>query len=253
VLEEESQKQRLIKLAKANSEFYFKDQYKKTYAKIRLKDHSEIISLDSNKFKYFLSKLYYDYTKGMVVNQESLNDTIRVIEANTVFEGPTIPLNLRTAWSSTRDAIYYDMIDEKWRCIKITKDGWNIINSSETSTALFIRFNQNPQVVPERNYDSEIFDKFLDLTNIIDPKNRLLTKVWVISLFIPDIPHAINITHGEKGSAKTTFCVMIKDVIDPDALGLLTTPNDKKEFVQQLSHNHLVVYDNVAIIIWWYL
>jgi hypothetical protein len=252
-LEEESQKQRLIKLAKANSEIYFKDQYKKTYAKIRLKDHSEIISLDSNKFKHFLSKLYYDYTKGMIVNQESLNDTIRIIEANTIFEGQTIPLNLRIAWGNdTHDSIYYDMTDEKWRCIKITKDGWNIINGGETSTTLFIRYNQNPQVEPDRNYDSDIFDKLLDLTNIKDPKNRLLTKVWIISLLIPDIAHAINITHGEKGSAKTTFCVMIKELVDPDALGLLTTPNDKKEFVQQLSHNHLVVYDNVKSVPHWF-
>jgi hypothetical protein len=144
------------------------------------------------------------------------------------------------------------MTDEKWRCIKITKDGWNIINSDETSTKLFIRYNQNPQVEPDRNNDSDIFDKLLDLTNIKDPKNRLLTKVWIISLFIPDIAQAINITHGEKGSAKATFCVMIKELVDPDALGLLTTPNDKKEFVQQLSHNHLVVYDNVKSVPHWF-
>ena len=71
-------------------------------------------------------------------------------------------------------------------------------------------------------------------------------------MLVPEIAHAINITHGEKGSAKTTLCVMVKDLIDPDALGLLTTPNDKKEFVQQLSHNHLVVYDNVKSVPHWF-
>ena len=36
-----------------------------------------------------------------------------------------------------------------------------------------------PQVEPDRTYDQDIFEKFLDLTNIKDPKARLLTKVWI--------------------------------------------------------------------------
>jgi len=254
-LEEESQKQHLIKLAKANTQIFFRDQYGKTYAKIQLKEHREVISLDNKKFKHFLSKLYYDHTNANIVSQETLNDTIYLLQAETYFEGQTIPLNLRVAWNDGKDTIYYDMTDDKSRYIKISNDKWEIINrdsKDNTTTPFFIRYNQQSQVDPDINYSQDIFDKFLDLTNIQDPKHRLITKVWITSLPIPEISHAINIAYGEKGSAKTTFCIMVKNLIDPDKLDLLSPPTDKSEFVQQLNHNYLVVYDNVKNVPHWF-
>src|ERR1051326_3804804 len=255
----------LIKLAKTNTKKLFKDQYGKGYAKIHLKDHNEIISLDNSKFKYFLSKLYYDHTgRGDIAGQESINDAIRVLYSEIFFEDNTLTLNLRVAWNKEKDTIYYDMTDEKWRCIEITKGKWEIVTDSGSSIkssnnnndsillSSFIRYNQTPQVEPDRTYDSGVFEKFLDLTNIKDPKARLLTKVWIISLLIPDISHAINITHGEKGSAKTSLCMKVKQLIDPDALELLTIPKKKEEFVQQLNHNYLVVYDNIKKVRGWF-
>jgi hypothetical protein len=51
----ETRSQILIKLAKANTEIFFKDQYGKAYARVRIKDHNEIINLESNKFKSLVS------------------------------------------------------------------------------------------------------------------------------------------------------------------------------------------------------
>jgi hypothetical protein len=73
----------------------------------------------------------------------------------------------------------------------------------------------------DKNYPEGIFDKFLDLMHILDQKHRLLTKVWIVSLLIPDIPHPINITFGEKGGSKSTFCRFIKRLVDPDKIDYL--------------------------------
>jgi hypothetical protein len=45
---------------------------------------------------------------------------------------------------------------------------------------------------------------------------------------------------------------MVKQLIDPDALELLTIPTKKEEFVQQLNHNYLVVYDNIKKVPRWF-
>ncbi len=137
-----------------------------------------------------------------------------------------------------------------WRCIKITQQRWHIV--AQDSPVLFTRFNQKAQVEPDRNYSDDIFDKFLDLMHINDQGHRLLTKVWIVSLLIPDVPHPINITFGEKGSSKSTFCRFVKRLIDPDKIELLTIPKDKSEFVQQLYHNYLAVYDNVKKLPYWF-
>jgi DNA polymerase elongation subunit (family B) len=244
----ETRSQILIKLAKANTEIFFKDQYGKAYARIQIKDHNEIINLESNKFKCFLSKLYYENSNEKVASQEAINDTIRLLQAETLFEdNNTIPLNLRVALKD--GAFYIDMTDDKYRSIKMTKDtSWKIVNDTPP---LFIRYNQKPQVEPDRNYEPDIFDKFLDMTNIKDPQHRLLVKVYIPSLFIPDIQHPILLLHGEPNSAKTTLYVMIKQIVDPAKPKLLSIHNDRSEFIQQLSHNYVAYYDNVKHVPEW--
>jgi DNA polymerase elongation subunit (family B) len=241
----------LIRLARENTALFFKDQYGVPYGKILVSEHSEILALVSTKFEYYLSKLYYDFTEGEIVRQESLNNAKRVLIAETIFEAPTRDLNLRVAWGERRsEEICYDLADPNWRCIQITNEGWQIVNSD--FPVMFARFNQKPQVLPDKNYPSQIFDDFLDLMHIKDPGHRLLTKVWIISLFIPEFPHPIGITYGEKGGSKSTFCRFVKRLVDPDKVELLTTPQEKAEFVQQLHHNYLAVYDNIKKLPPWF-
>jgi hypothetical protein len=69
--------------------------------------------------------------------------------------------------------------------------------------------------------------------------------VYIGTLFVPDIPHAMLVLHGEKGSAKSTLQTLIKELVDPAKPRLLTIYNDPKEFIQQLAHNHAAYYDNL--------
>src|SRR6188474_2283619 len=105
------------------------------------------------------------------------------------------------------------MSNDKWQCLKISKQGWEVL--SHTPSPLFVRFNQTPQGEPDRSFDPNIFDKFLELTNLKQDQDRILLKVYIVSLFIPDIPHAMLILHGEKGSAKSTLLALIKLLVDP--------------------------------------
>jgi len=121
----------LIKLALANSTL-FQDEFNEPHALVKIKDYYEALSIAGTKFKRNLSKLYYDSSEGnKIVSTEVLNSVVHHLQADAEFDGKTIPLHLRTAWSNqeTKDAIYYDMSDEKRRCIKVTKDGWKIVDN----------------------------------------------------------------------------------------------------------------------------
>jgi hypothetical protein len=104
---------------------------------------------------------------------------------------------------------------------------------------------------PSNSYDIHTLDKFLHLANIQENSTRHLLKVYMISLVIPDIPHPMLQLHGEKGSTKSTLESFIKRIIDPSNPELLTIPYDRKEFVQQVSHNHTVYYDNTKVVPKW--
>lgn len=239
----------LVEIAKNNTKQFFKDQYGTAFAIVRIVDHNEIISLESSRFKRLLSKLFYDNNDHGVAGTDSINSAIQILQAIAEYESPTIPLSLRVAWSKNKDSIYYDLTDEKWRCVQVSKDGWDIINDSPI---LFIRYNQVPQMDPSREYGADIFERFFDLTNVKDESGRLLLKTYIVSMFIPDIDHAMLILHGEKGSAKSTLQTMIKILVDPAKPSLITIPTDKDEFVRQMNHNYVACYDNIKYIPKWF-
>ena len=57
--------------------------------------------------------------------------------------------------------------------------------------------------------------------------------------------------HGEQGSAKSTLQELVKMLIDPSYVKTFTFPRDSNEFIQQLSHNYIVYYDNISEIKEW--
>lgn len=152
----------LVELAMKNIGLLFKDQYGTAYALVHIADHDEIARVESNRFKRYLSKLFYDVNGGKIINAEALTNAIQVIQAKAEYDGNTIPLSLRVAWHD--NGIHYDLTDEKWRSIWITNDSWEIIN--KTPTPLFVRYNQTVQTEPDRDYGSDIVDKFFALTNL---------------------------------------------------------------------------------------
>jgi hypothetical protein len=135
------------------------------------------------------------------------------------------------------------MTDDKWQCVKISKNGWELLD--KTPIPMFTRYKQTSQAEPDRNYQEDILDRFLQLTNLKEEEDKILLSVYIMTLFIPDIPHVISQIHGEKGSAKSTLQTLIKILVDPGKPKLLTIYNDIKEFIQQLAHNYVAFYDNM--------
>jgi hypothetical protein len=236
----------LVKLAMENSKL-FKDEFSLPYALVKIKNHFEVLSIESKKFKRYLSNLYYDNNDQKTANSGAIETAISALAAKSIFEGQTIQLHLRIAWvnSETKDSIIYDLTDENRRCIKISKgEGWKIIDNQ--IEILFKRYgHQLPQLEPSPDYDEKVFDKFVDSMNLSNESDKILVKVWIISLLIPEIPIPMALPYGPEGSAKYTFQRKIKSLIDPSSLDLLSIYNDKTQLIQQLSHNFLCFYDNV--------
>jgi hypothetical protein len=254
--------QKLVELA-LNNCMLFKDEFGIPHTLVKIDDYYDVLPVETTKFKRYISKLYYDANEGKIAYPEAVKTAVAQLEAKAEFEGKIIPLHLRVAWSNpnTKDVIYYDLSDPKRRCVKITDNNWNIVDNQ--IEVLFRRYRHlSPQIEPIKvlsNIDdidntdnnSKTLDKFIDLLNIKDDDNKLLLKCYIISLFIPDVPKPILMLHGEQGSAKSTLQELIKMVVDPNSIKTLTFPRDSNDFIQQLSHNYVAVYDNISDIKEW--
>ena len=251
----------LVALAsrKENTEQFFKDQYGRPYVAARLgKDKIlAIMPLKGSKYKNFLSKLFRENRKGEIIGEDAINNAISSLSAIADFDGETIPLHLRVAWGKKENnakegCIYYDMTDALGRMVEISNDDWSIINGGDSDVPiLFKRHNQTPQITPDRNYTKDIFDRFLNLTNVRSEEHRHLLKVLIVSSLIPEIDHPILTTYGPQGAAKSFLLTLIKMLVDPSKPVLLTLLRNIPEFIQQVNHNYLAYYDNVKYIPYW--
>ena len=258
--EESNKVDELIKLVleSENTEKLFNDQYGKPFAAVRIdkKGYLEILSMSSTKFKRYLTKLYRENIHTSI-SDGSLNTVILNLVAEAEFSSEIIPLHLRVSWGSDinksrSDCIYYDLYDTKGNIIEISKDGWRTINERDSDVPiLFRKYHQQPQVEPDRNYPSDIFDQLLNLTNVKSSNHRHLLKVYIISIMIPEIDHVILTTYGPKGAAKSFLLELIKKLIDPTKPTLLTLHRNIEQFIQQVNHNYINYYDNVKYIPYW--
>jgi hypothetical protein len=76
-------------------------------------------------------------------------------------------------------------------------------------------------------------------------------KCYIISLFVPGIPLAILILHGQPNSAKTTLLTLIKRVVDPCITETSGPRKDIAELSQTFSQNHISYFDNLSYIPNW--
>ena len=150
----------------------FKDQTGAFYAVIEKNNHDELLKMNSEEFNRYLSKLYYD-TENKVISKNTINNSKRVLESFT-----TETRTLYNRLAKIGNTIYYDLNNEEWQCVKITKDGWQI----DKNPLLFLSGDPNRiQVQPRLPFQENLsFDKSGEIRPVRDLINRF---------FIPhDVP-----------------------------------------------------------------
>jgi hypothetical protein len=232
----------------------FIDEYGEAHIALTISDHLEVFTIDSNKFRDWFRLFNFEQFQSIMSDDQisKLCSMMRSYASSEKYGGEQINLNLRTALINidNQQEWLYDLTNKNWEFIKITSDGWYIIKNE----IIFRRYlNQKPQVIPDRNYEPNIFDRFMRLINVKDDdKNtKLLLKVYIVSLFIPEIQKVVLMLHGSQGSAKTFLQELIKSLVDPSIPKTISLPRDKQQLIQQLSHYYVTSYDNISHIPAW--
>lgn len=214
----------------------FVDQYGESYAHIQTEGHAETLPMRGRKFALWTRKLFWEGA-DRTIGQDTLTTAIATLEGKATFEGETVHLHNRVAKHS--ESYWYDLTDPAWSAIRVTESGWEQVASPPI---LFRReAHQKAQCIPVGSGDIRLLLPFL---NIPSEAHRTLLLVYIVSCFVPDIPHPIPVIHGDHGSAKSTLLRMMRRIIDPSETELLSLPKPD-EAIQQLAHHWTPYYDNV--------
>ncbi len=229
-----------------------KDQFNEFYVTLKINDHVECVPFESDRFKNVIRNEYFE-EKGQILSDDRLDGILKLIESQMMYNDDikTVDLNLRVAKTGNGEdsTFYYDLTNQKWEILKITSEGWDIVK--DNSIPIFKRYDNNnsPQVIPSKEYGKEAhWDRFLKLFNLETKSDIVLLSVYMVSLFVPDIPKGILVLSGNGGGAKTMTFKMIKNIVDPGSADTFSFPKQVNDLVQILSHHHVNFFDNVSSI-----
>lgn len=215
----------------------FCDDIEEKYAAVDVNGHKEVYKINSKKFKMWLTKKYYDET-GKAPGSDAMNQALGIFEMKAMYGGDERTLARRC--TKHEDKYYYDLADSNWRNVIIEKDGWRIVDDAPI---LFVRNkNMKAQVLPEQHSDLSILNKHYRYKN---KEDEILHMVNIVTKFIPDIAHPIDVIHGEKGASKTTSMKKDRSIVDPAVRDVVSMPTSKEDLALILSNNYMPCFDNL--------
>jgi hypothetical protein len=208
-----SQADTLIKMALESGAELFHTPVDDSYISFDVNDHRETWPVRSRATRYWLIRGFYLVTQK-APNSEAIQTALNLLEAKARFDGRRQEVNLRTAWHG--GALYYDLCDQRWRTVQISKAGWRIVDKPPVK---FIRYRHMAAQVEPRPGGN--IDDLFEFINVKSDTDRKLLRAWNIVGLIPDIPRPAQVLHGDQGSGKSTMARRQRELIDPSSMPLL--------------------------------
>ena len=195
--------------------------------------------------KSFRAKLAaaYHARYDQAASGQALTDAILTLEARA-FERPRQRIDLRVAGSAEGEVVI-DLGDASGRAVVVGSRGWGI---APEAPALFRR-TELTDAMPEPVRGGSL-QGMRSLLNLTDEDWDLLVG-YMVSAWIPDIPHPILLVTGEQGSAKTSLQRTIASLLDPSPAGVRSMPRNQQEWWVASGASWGLALDNASWIPGW--
>ena len=231
-----SQSTQLVELASEAEFFHSPDG--EGFVTFEVQDHKETWLVKSRSFKRWLMQRFYKENDA-VAGTQALQDALAVLEAKATYDGAEKPVYLRIGGDD--QAIYIDLGDDKWQCVEITKDGWQVLCESP------IKFRRAKGMLslPCPVAGGSI-DELYGFINVTDPSARQLLAAWLIQAIMPKGPYPPLALHGQQGSAKSTTSSVLRSLVDPNTSPLRSEMRSEHDLIIAANNGWFVCLDNLS-------
>jgi len=223
---------------------FFHDKKHIAYATVKVNDHFENWAIKSKVFRLWLrQRLWEEYER--TAYSEALKIAIESIESKAIYDGTREKVYIRLAEHD--GAIWLDLCNENWNTVQIYPDGWQIFDTKPP--VKFIR-SQGMLSLPEPISGGTLAD-LKPFLNVRENDDFVLMVSWLLACLKPSGPYPILCLSGEQGSAKSTACRILRNLVDPNAAPLRAGPREDRDLAIAASNAWLLCYDNISYIQPW--
>jgi hypothetical protein len=180
---------------------------------------------------------------GKTPTSSALKDALTNLEG-LALEAPVVPFALRVGQADD-GALYVDLGQEPERFVRVASTGWEVVTESPV---MFLRTNLTAgQVIPTHGGSLDELRSFFHLSD----DNWILCLGWLVSTFLPDIPHPVAYHAGERGTGKSTAAGYCVALVDPVRVERRTSPRDQKDWAALIRAAWVTCLDNLSGIPMW--
>jgi len=141
-------------------------------------------------------------------------------------------------------AIYIDLCTPDFAAVKITG---NSVSLEYDPPAKFIRSKvQQPIGAPVLNAVPKDLERLCDYVYFKTKEDFILFVSWLIGCMNSDGGYPVLFLVGEQGSAKSTICRLIKNLLDDSSVALRNLPKTMKELMIAANNEFIIIFDNIS-------
>lgn len=212
------------------------------YATVEFEGHRENWPIQSNGFKFWLRQQFFEIC-GRPPIAQGFADAINTIESIAIMKGEEQRVFLRLAEHDGN--VYIDLCDATWGAIRITKKGWEFVESLKVPVRFIRRRGMQALPMPVRGGTIDELRPFV---------NCPTDDLWILyvgslpSLFRPRGPYVILVFSGEQGSAKSSMVKKTRALIDPNLAPTRRLTRDERDLMIAANNSFILVFDNLSTI-----
>lgn len=202
---------------------------------------------DKRSVRKELGGLYYRMT-GKTASQNALAEAMDVLECLATATEP-VKLSLRVARPND-DEIYVDLGNQAEQVVRITPDGWEVLDGDADVPVLFRRTALTLALpTPEPGGD---LDQLWTFVNAPRDHDRQVIRGWLVgAVMLVGLPCPILALLGEQGTAKSSALRRTFQLFDPSKAEVRMPPKDATKLMHSLNSSRSNGFDNLSSLRKW--
>lgn len=207
---------------------------------------NESVLLDSKEFRQWLEYSYWRETKTPPT-AKAVNETLGVLSNLARDEGTKRDIHTRLA--AHDGANYLDLCDDARRVVRISADGWQIINAKDAPVRFRRANGMLALPVPVAGGEAKLLRRFV---NVAGDDDFTLLLAWLIAALRADaMKYPVLSLTGEQGSAKSTVTLLLRSLIDPNIAPLRNSVRNQWDATLAASNAWCVALNNLSDLPQW--
>ncbi len=228
----------------AEAAYPFRSPDGRCYVQVLVGKRHEVLPLRSRAFRCWLvHRCHVEH--GQFPGRSNVNQVVGSLEDRARRDDQSEPVFVRVGRHRNEHAAgtwdyYLDLANPSNQAVKITTDGWSIVDRPPVH--FYRPDGMLPLPTPVASGSIRLLRQYVNLS---DPEFCLFIG-WLAAAFMPVGPYPILVLHGEPGTAKSTLTRIATLLIDPHCPSLLLAPQSTRDLVASAHHGWLLALDNVS-------